>query len=256
MHPLIKYDVYYMRRTTKIIIMVALGIFLAGLSVMTAKYLNELMAFAFAQEGVEGIDFPEPTVNDAYIQFYSNMQQIFFLVFIFIAGAFFSRDFTKGTDQWLFSRPVNKTHFLLSRILVIHALGLIALFVSGGFFLYASFFLFPEVESLKFLISMAIFYGFILFFTQCLLMLVTLFGRMLWPMLITVVLLFVLNIFSSINEGSFKYIPSRLADYALGYLIEDLPTREILLTSGIGLAFAMVFTFLAMVFLKKQYYAQ
>ncbi|MFW6298742.1 MAG: hypothetical protein ACOC14_03575 [Bacillota bacterium] len=256
MKPLIKYDLYYMKRTTKIIIMLALGVFLAGLSVVTAKYMNELMALAFAQEGIEGIDFPKPTVDDAYIQFYSNMQQIFFLVFIFIAGAFFSRDFTKGIDRWLFSRPANKTHYLLSRTLVIHALGLLALMVSGAFFLYASYFLFPEIEGFKFLISMGIFYVFILFFTQLLLMLVALFGRMLWPMLITVVMLFILSIFSSIDHGTFKYIPSRLANVALEYLVEDLPSNEILIAISVGLAFAVVFTVLADIFLKKQYYTK
>ncbi|MFP4078710.1 MAG: hypothetical protein ACLFUQ_06180 [Candidatus Izemoplasmataceae bacterium] len=256
MKPLIQYDLYYMRRTSKIIIMLGLGIFLVALSVVTAKYMNELMALAFAQEGIEGIDFPEPTIDDAYTQFYSNMQQIFFLVFIFIAGAFFSRDFTKNIDQWLFSRPVNKTHYLLSRTLIIHALGLTALVVSGGFFLYSSYFLFPGVEGFKFLLSMGIFYVFILFFTQFLLMLVTLFGRMLWPMLITIVMLFVLSIFSSIDQGTFKYIPSRLASYALEYLVEDVPANEVLIASAVGLGFAVLFTLLATLLLKKQYYAQ
>lgn len=256
MKTLLRYDVLYMRRTTKIIIMLALGIFLAGLSVLTAKYMNELMAIAFAQEGIEGVEIPEPTVGDAYVQFYSNMQQIFFLVFLFIGGAFFSRDFTKGTDQWIFARPVNRVHYLLSRTLVLHALGLASLIVSGAFFLYATYFLFPEVDVGRFMVSLAIFYLFILFFTQLMLALVTVFARMLWPMLITIVLLFILSIFSSINEGVFKYIPSRLGNHALDFVTGGADGSEVLIASGVGLAFAVAFTVLAIMLFRNQFYAK
>lgn len=256
MKTLLKYDALYMRRTTKIIIMLALGIFLAGLSVLTAKYMNELMAFALAQEGIEGIDIPESTVEDAYVQFYSNMQQIFFLVLLFIGGAFFSRDFTKGTDQWIFARPVNRVHYLLSRTLVLHALGLASLIVAGGFFLYATYFLFPEVDVGRFLVSLAVFYVFILFFTQFMLALVTVFARMLWPMLITIVLLFVLSIFSGIDEGGFKYIPSRLGNHALELVRGQADGSEVLIASGVGLACALVFTLLAIILFRNRFYAR
>ena len=256
MKTLMRYDFLYMRKTTKIIIMLALGIFLAGLSVMTARYMNELMAIAFAQEGIEGIDIPEPTVGDAYMQFYSNMQQIFFLVFLFIAGAFFSRDFTKGTDQWIFARPVDKFKYLMSKTLLIHALGIVSLIASGGFFLYATFFLFPEVDFSRFLVSMAIFYVFLLFFTQMLLALVALFGRMLWPMLITIIMLFILSIFSGIGQGAFKYIPSRLGSYALEFLMGEADTGEVLIATATGLVFAVLFTVLAIELFKRQIYAK
>ncbi len=256
MKTLLRYDLLYMKRTTKIIIMLAVGAFIAFLSILTARYMNELMAMAFEQEGIEGITLPDPTVEDAYIQFYSNMQQIFFLVYLFIAGAFFSRDFTKGTDHWMFARPVSKFKYLMSRTLVVHALGVVSLLTAGVFFLYGSYFLFPEVDTLRFLASLVVFYVFVLFFTQMLLALVTLFGRMLWPMLITIAMLFVLGIFSGIEAGAFKYIPSRLGNYAMELLLHEATIREVTIAAGIGLLSAALFTVLSVLLLNKQCYTK
>ena len=256
MKALLKYDFLYMHKTTKIIIMVGLGIFLAALSVLTARYINELMQIAMAQEGIETIDMPEPTVSDAYMQFYSNMQQIFFLVILFISGAFFSKDISKGIDQWLFARPVSRVHYMLSKTIVIHLLGLFGLIVSALFFTYSTVFLFEGFEFWRFFVSLAIFYVFILFFVQLVMMLVSIFGRMLWPMLISVTLFFVLSIFGSIESGVFKYLPVRLPGHALAYIQGDVSSATLLWSLGVGLSLSILLSVLGIFLFDKQLYKQ
>lgn len=256
MKALLKYDILYMHKTTKIIIMIGLGVFLAALSVLTARYMNELMQMAMAQEGIENIDVPEPTVNDAYMQFFSNMQQIFFLTLLFISGAFFSKDISKGIDQWLFARPVSRVHYLLSKTIVIHLLGLFGLLVSALFFAYSTVFVFEGFDLGRFFLSLLIFYVFILFFVQLVMMLVSIFGRMLWPMLISVTVFFVLSIFGSIESGFFKYMPVKLPGIALSFIHGDASIDTILWSVGSGLVFTILFSILGIYLFNKQLYKQ
>ena len=256
MKALLKYDFLYMHKTTKIIIMIGLGVFLAALSVLTARYMNEIMQLAMAQEGIDTIDVPEPTVNDAYLQFYSNMQQIFFLTLLFISGAFFSKDIFKGIDQWLFARPVSRVHYLLSKTVVIHALGLFGLLVSALFFAYSTYFVFEGVAIGRFFLSLLIFYVFMLFFIQLVMMLVSIFGRMLWPMLISVTVFFTLSLFGSIESGFFKYLPVRLPSIAISYIQGSASVGPILWSVGSGLAFTVLFSILGIYLFDKQLYKQ
>ncbi len=256
MKALLKYDFLYMHKTTKIIIMIGLGVFLAALSVLTARYMNEIMQLAMAQEGMDSIDIPEPTVNDAYLQFYSNMQQIFFLTLLFIAGAFFSKDISKGIDQWLFARPVSRVKYLLSKTIVIHGLGLIGMFASALFFSYSTYFVFEGFDVGRFFLSLFIFYVFILFFVQLVMMLVSLFGRMLWPMLISVTVFFVLSLFGSIESGIFKYMPVRLPSIAISFIQGEASMSTVIWASLVGALFAILFSVLGIYLFNKQLYKQ
>jgi ABC-2 type transport system permease protein len=256
MKALLKYDLLYMHKTTKVFIMLGLGIFLAALSVLTARYMNELMQYAMAQEGIGSFPVSEPTVMDAYIQFYSNMQQIFFLVFLFIAGAFFSKDISQGIEQWLFARPVSKTKYMLSKTLVIHLLGLFGMLVAALFFAYSTVFIFDGFSYWRFIGSLFIFYVFVLFFVQLLMLLVGLFGRMLWPMLISVLVFFVLSAFSPIDGGFFKYTPLRLPAYALSFIMEDVATGDLIWTIVIGLGLSVFLSVLGIFLFNKQLYKQ
>lgn len=256
MKALLKYDFSYMHKTTKIYIMIGLGVFLAALSVLTARYMSELMQFAMAQEGMETIDVPTPTVQDAYLQFFSNMQQIFFLVLLFIAGAFFSKDISKGIDQWLFARPVSRIHYMLSKTLVIHLLGVFGMLVSALFFAYSTVFLFEGFEFWRFFASLFIFYVFILFFVQLVMLLVSIFGRMLWPMLISVITFFVLSLFNTIDSGIFKIMPVRLPEIALDFINGNASTNTLLSSIGLGLGLSIALSLLGIYLFNKQLYRQ
>ncbi len=256
MKALLKYDFLYMHKTTKIFIMIGLGIFLAALSVLTARYMSELMQYAMTQEGIETVDVPTPTVQDAYVQFYSNMQQIFFLVLLFIAGAFFSKDISKGIDQWLFARPVSRVHYMLSKTLIIHLLGLFGLFVSALFFAYSTVFVFEGFEFWRFFGSLFIFYVFILFFVQLVMMLVSIFARMLWAMLISVVFFFVLSLFNTIDSGVFKYMPTKLPTIALDFINGEATVNTLLWSLGLGLGLSIALSILGIHLFNKQLYKQ
>lgn len=240
MKTLLKYDFLYMKKTSKILVFLVLGVFLSGLSVLTARYLNDILKFAFEQEGLGGIVLPDVTVMDAYVQFHSNFQQIFFFVLIFVGISFINHDASKGYDVWILSRPVKRYEYLLSKTIVLNTLVFVTLVVSAVVFAYYTYFIFDEFAYGRFSLGLLMFMVFTKMFTQIFLLLGVIFRQTLLPVILSFVLFFTLSALSAIEWSVFKYLPGNLLSMPLSLFNGDIEWSLVLITMLVATVISIV----------------
>ncbi|TVP94912.1 MAG: hypothetical protein EA374_05370 [Acholeplasmatales bacterium] len=251
MKTIVKYDLLYWQRTSKFIVLGALGLFLSGLSVLTARYFNYIIEFALRSEGID-IEMPEPTVLESYTQFFSNFNQIFLWVVLFVAVAFFTRDRTRGHLPLLFSKPLSRIHFILSKSLLISLTVLVTLLASAVVFGYYTYFLFDTFALGRFLLALLGFYAFVLMIVHTGL-LVSAASKSYWvPALSALGLYFVASLLTILDFGVLKYMPWHLAAYPLVYAHGQLDTSVLLWATALAFALSAVMVLLSLRLFKSR----
>ena len=112
MKKLLKYDFFYLLKTAKFTVFIAMFILFSIVSPLTAKYLNEILSFLLAGQDL-GINFPEPNMFLAYGQYVSDLYEIVFFVSIFVAVSVFIKDNTKRIQPLIYIKPISITYYVL-----------------------------------------------------------------------------------------------------------------------------------------------
>ena len=144
MKKLLKYDFFYLFKTSKFIVFAAVFVLFSVTSPLTAKYINQILGFLVGADGF-GFDFPDPTVYLAYEQYISDLYEVVFLVTIFVAISIFIRDKNKGLLPLIFSKPINRSKYILSKYISFLVLIFVSLLIGYLFYSYYTYFLFDEV---------------------------------------------------------------------------------------------------------------
>lgn len=121
---------------------------------MTSPLLAKLMPEIFAGMKVEGMQiiFPEPTVIDAYAQFFKNMTQMGILVLLLVFGSTLTNELMRGTLVNILAKGLSRSTVIISKYMaavVLWSVGyLLAVATNYGYTSY----LFPgeNVENLIF----------------------------------------------------------------------------------------------------------
>lgn len=103
-------------RNFKFMILLAVFLIFGMLSPLTAKMLPDI----FSKIAVKGmtIHIPEPTYIDAYSQYFKNISQMGFIVFLLIFGGLLSQEISKGTLIMILSKGVSRHVIILSKYVV------------------------------------------------------------------------------------------------------------------------------------------
>ncbi len=233
MKTVINYDLLYFKKTSKFIVFGVLGIFLAGFSALTAKYFNVIIEYSLGQEGID-IVLPEPTVLESYTQFFSNFTQIYLFVILFIAVTFFIQDKTRGHYPLIFTKPILRSHYILSKSLVISLTLIVSYIVSALFFGYYSFVLFNEFDVGLYMIASLAFLVFCLVMIHAGLFFSVIFRSFLGAILLPIILFVLFGLMGPLDGGIFKYFPYQLMRYPLVLMAGEVETVTVLLTTIIG----------------------
>lgn len=102
-------------RTPKGLILLILFLFFAISSPALAKYMNEILA---AVAGDIQISFPDPTLQDAWIQFYKNMNSICIIVYLIVMTGTVSQEKNKGSILLVLTKKITRLQLLLSKFIV------------------------------------------------------------------------------------------------------------------------------------------
>ncbi|WP_368294440.1 ABC transporter permease [Dehalobacter sp. TBBPA1] len=102
-------------RSYKAVIMVSV-LFLFG---MMSPLLAKMMPDIFAQLTVQGISIsmPEPTVLDAYGQFFKNMSQMGLIILLLVFNVILSQEVTRGTLVILLAKGLSRSAVIMSKYL-------------------------------------------------------------------------------------------------------------------------------------------
>jgi ABC-2 type transport system permease protein len=224
---LLKYDFIYLWRTYKFLIFPAVAVLFAFVSPLTAKYINELLALLTSTTGGDPlITLPDPTILDSYGQYVSNLYEIFLIVGIFVSVSIFMRDKNKGLLPLILSKPINRTKYLLSKLLSLSVVILVSLIAGGMVFAYSTWVLFDSIDvllviwmSLLFLLYVLFIFAVSMFFSQYT-------KNYAAASILTFIVYIVFSIFGGFEKGILEYFPGRITSRftELMFGISDTPT--------------------------------
>jgi len=126
-------------KTPKLLIIMCLFIFFSILSPLTARYMNELLALL--AEDVQ-ITFPDPTLADAWAQYFKNMSSICLIVYLIIMTGAVSQEKSKGSILLVLTKRVSRFNFIFSKLLggiLIFTLCYISSILISGLYAYLLF---------------------------------------------------------------------------------------------------------------------
>lgn len=206
---LLKYDFFYLRKTSKFIIFPAVAVIFAILSPLSAMYINELLTLLMTESG-PAITFPDPTVIDSYAQYISNLYEIFLIVTIFVAVSVFIREKTKGYLPLVLSKPINRTKYLISKITSLSILIFGSLIISGFVFGYYTYILFGEIDVMIVVNTTMVFMVYVIFILSLSMLFSQLFNNYPTASILTFVGYIVFNILGNFEKSILNYMPGRL----------------------------------------------
>ena len=224
---LIKYDFYYLRKTAKFIIFPALAFLLAIMSPLTAKYMNDILAFALGSEGIP-LEFAEPTVMESYTQYYGNLYEIFLWVVIFVSVGIFVRDKTKILIPLILTKPISRTKYLLSKYITLNILLFVSLLLGYIVFGYYTYVLFGEVDMLGMFYGTLLFMLYILFITAISLFASAIFDTYILAMFFTFGIYIIVNLFNIFKATLFQYFPGQIINAIIEILVGTIDTSELI----------------------------
>ena len=126
--------------------MLALFLFFAILSPLSAKYMNEILAMVGDQQGVL-IQFPDPTYIQSYEQFFKNIYFMMIIVTVLVFAGTVAEEKSRGTAILVLTKNLSRNGFIIGKWLA--AVSLFSLTYALSVFVCAGYtaMLFPEFIS-------------------------------------------------------------------------------------------------------------
>jgi len=119
-------------RTKRIFALVCVFVFIALLSVITARFMGEIFGAMLSAEGTVPftIVMPDPVWTDSYAQLYSNLAEMGAIIFIVLFMGAILREKTSGTIDLMMAKGLSPTVFVMAKFGIAALLTLAALFVT------------------------------------------------------------------------------------------------------------------------------
>ncbi|MCL2360416.1 MAG: ABC transporter permease [Defluviitaleaceae bacterium] len=120
-------------RTKKIFALVCVFVFIALLSVLTARFMGEIFGAMLGAEGTNvpfTIIMPDPVWTDSYAQLYSNLAEMGSIIFIVLFMGAILREKSSGTIDLMMAKGLSATAFVMAKFGVAAILTLGALAVA------------------------------------------------------------------------------------------------------------------------------
>jgi len=251
MKKLLKYDFYYLHKTSKFIIFPVLLVLLAIISPLTAKYINEFLALMLAGTGVEMV-LGDPVVFDSYSQYIGNQYEIYLLVIMFVAVGMFINDKTKGLLPLILSKPISRTKYILSKFISLSVLIFVSLFIGYFVFDYYTFFLFDEVDMLGMFYATLLFFVYVIYIMSIAMFASTHSKSYILAIVITFGGWMFFGIIRIFNWGIFNYLPGEIVVNIIEVLAKVPVTKDILLNLLVTLGISSVLLLISVLRFKRQ----
>jgi ABC-2 type transport system permease protein len=126
-------------KTPKLIVLLVIFLFFGITSPLVAKYMNELIALL--AEDVQ-IVFPDPVLQDAWLQFFKNTTQLCLIVFLILMTGSVASEKSKGSILLVLTKKVSRTNFILSKFFaggIVYIICYLVSLVFSGFYTYYLF---------------------------------------------------------------------------------------------------------------------
>lgn len=252
MKKLIKYDYLYLFKTSKFIVFGAIIILFSIISPLTAKYIKDILEFFLSGQNLDLL-IPDPTIFTSYEQYISDLYEIVFTVIIFVSVSIFIRDKTKGLQPLIFSKPINRSKYILSKYITFVSMILACLLVGNLVFSYYTYFLFDEVFFLKGVYITLYYFLDVLFISSVALFSAVHFRNYITAMLVTWGIYIMNGILTILDKVPvIKHFPGRIQANIFNILNGVADTSDMMWNISIVLIYITVFIGLSASKIKNQ----
>jgi len=119
-------------RTKRLFVLVCVFISLALISVLTARFVGEILAALMSAEGGTPIiiEVPPPVWSDSYAQLYSSLTELGIIAIIMLHMSIILREKSTGTIDLMMAKGLTAGVFVLSKYAVAAGVSLITLFIA------------------------------------------------------------------------------------------------------------------------------
>jgi hypothetical protein len=131
-------------RTYKWLIVLSVFFLFGMISPLFAKLMPDIMS-GMKVQGIK-IEIPEPTVMDAYAQFFKNFTQMGMLILLLVFGGILSNELTKGTLINVLAKGLSRTTVILAKFISAVLLWTVGYLVSIGTAYGYTMYLFKEAN--------------------------------------------------------------------------------------------------------------
>jgi len=252
----LKKELFESIKTYKLLIMVAVFLFLGMSAPLTAMFMPEILRWAMSTDpAMAGMDLggllAEPTAFDSWMQFFSSyigQMGIFALVIVF--SGMLSSEFSRGTLTIMLSKGLSRSTVILSKLsnaLIIWTVSYaLAALVAWGYTVY----LFPGETVPNLLLAVFCLWFFGVFLLSLTMLMATLTKRGFACMLAlgaSAIVFLILNISPQIA----KYNPASLVDLTIRLTSNTAAPRNVLPVIAFALIGFVMFTALAIIVFNK-----
>lgn len=252
MKKLLKYDFFYLFKTSKFIVFGAIFVLFSIISPLTAKYLPEILEFIMNGEDML-IALPEPTTYTAYEQYISDLYEIIFTITIFVSVSIFIRDKSKNLLPFIFSKPINRTKYLLSKYVSFLVLMFVSMTLGYLVFTYYTYFLFNEIFFIKGVYMLLLYFMDIMFVTAVALFCTTIFRNYFPAMLLTWGIYIVSGILTLLERVPvIKHFPGKIQANIVHTLHGITTTGDIIWNIGVTLSLIGVLLYFSIQTIRNQ----
>jgi ABC-2 type transport system permease protein len=229
MKKLLKYEFQYLQKTSKFIVFGAVFVLFSILSPLTARYMNEILAYLLASDDSIIFQAEDPTVFTSYGQYLSDLYEVVFIVILFVAVSVFIRDKTKGLLPLIFSKPINRTKYVLSKYISFLVLLAVSIIIGYIVFSYYTYFLFDDVFIVRGIYMMLLYFLDMMFVTAIALFCATQFKSYLPAIAVS----WGIYLFTSIltiaeNTPIIKHFPGMIKSNIVSIIYETSTTSDII----------------------------
>ena len=248
MRTLIKHQWTLLWRTQRLFILFGLGAFVGLLSAITARFLPEILAFALALDGLEGIPLPEATITEAYAQFMGNISQLFMMVLLFIFASYVHFEARSGFDETFYTFPFSAFEHLFAKTFVMFGVLFMSVYWSALWFGSYALGLFGEMAWIELLFAMMVVVSLFYLFYAITLLAYTLTRRFSLTLLITFTLYFALITLTMFESTRFHFLPQALFQAPMQVFIGS---RSLLSAFGLSFLYLLVSDGLILLSIRK-----
>jgi ABC-2 type transport system permease protein len=139
----LKKEVTEAYKTPKGIIIGIIFLFFGILSPLTAKYMNEIIALAGQQQGMD-IKLPPSTYLQSYEQFFKNIYFMMTVVTILVFAGMVSEEKSRGTIVLVLTKCLSRQAFILGKLISAVLIFSVSYIVATGVCVFYTALMFPE----------------------------------------------------------------------------------------------------------------
>ena len=255
MKTLIKYDFLALNRSKKTLILLLLSFGFALLSVISSRYMAELLGPLLEENGII-FNLPDPTLQGNYLTFSSDLYKNFTFVIMFVSLAFFMNSKIKGMMSLVLSKPISSKQYIISKFITFNGITLIVLINTYIIATFATYGFYQNIMFLQGLVVLLLYYVFVILLTSVVMLCSVLCKSYMVAAISTIGVYLLIVAINSLSVIKFvNYLSGLTMTHATNYIVGTLNNTQLFISIGLSFVLAILLVGVAIKEMEHQDFA-